>query len=159
MLILEFLRQPWCTAHLLKLFDKMCKYEMDTASIVKDTERTWFSLQTDGQMDRRTKWNPYSPLNFIGGVNSFASFSFHIRLTIPEIQLFQILTLKNSRSRSWVRSKVTQFTHYLFDQFSFHFTWIAPTVPEIWTHSEMHWSLLPMSDNRWCCCHAIFQGH
>ena len=28
--------------HFHKLVDKICKYEMDLASIVKDTERTWF---------------------------------------------------------------------------------------------------------------------
>ena len=37
----------------------------------------------------------------------FAFFLFHInQRTIPEIQLFQNLTLQNSRSRSWVWSKV-----------------------------------------------------
>ena len=33
--------------HLLKLLDKMCKYEMDLASIVEDTEQTRFCPQTD----------------------------------------------------------------------------------------------------------------
>ena len=37
--------------HLLKLLDKVCKYEMDPASIVEDTERTRFCPQ----MDRRTE--------------------------------------------------------------------------------------------------------
>ena len=37
--------------HLLKLLDKMCKYEMDLTSIVEDTERTQFCAQTD----RRTR--------------------------------------------------------------------------------------------------------
>ena len=36
--------------HLLKLFDKICKYEMDTASIVENTEWTQFCPRgTDGQ--------------------------------------------------------------------------------------------------------------
>ena len=39
------------TTH-LKLFDRMCKYEMDLASIVEDTERTWF-FATDGWPDRQ----------------------------------------------------------------------------------------------------------
>ena len=56
--------------HLLKLFDKICKYEMDPAGIVEDIERTLFGLQTDGQTDGRidgqTKWNQYTPLNFVG---------------------------------------------------------------------------------------------
>ena len=45
--------------HLLKLLDKMCKYEMDPMSIVEDTERTWFCPQTD----RRTRWYQYTPLS------------------------------------------------------------------------------------------------
>ena len=36
--------------HLLKLLDKMCKHEMDPASIVEDTERTRFCPQTDGHL-------------------------------------------------------------------------------------------------------------
>ena len=39
--------------HLLKLLDKMCKYEMDPASIVEDTERTPFCPHTDGQTEGR----------------------------------------------------------------------------------------------------------
>ena len=57
--------------HLLKLLDKMCKYEIDAMSIVKDTERTrfcpqtdrWTDGQTDGQTDRRTRWYQYTPLS------------------------------------------------------------------------------------------------
>ena len=37
--------------HLLKLLDKMCKYEMDPASIVEDTEWTQFCPQTDRGTD------------------------------------------------------------------------------------------------------------
>ena len=38
----------------------------------------------------------------------FAFFSFHIdQITIPGIQLFRNLTLKNPRWRSWLRSKIT----------------------------------------------------
>ena len=36
----EILKQTLHTTHLLKLLDKMCKYEMDPTSIVEDTERT-----------------------------------------------------------------------------------------------------------------------
>ena len=42
----------------LKLLDKMCKYEMDPASIVEDTERTRFCPQTDGR--RETSIPPLS---------------------------------------------------------------------------------------------------
>ena len=44
--------------HLLNLVDRMCTYEMDWASIVEDTEQTWFcsqmDRQTEGQMSRWT---------------------------------------------------------------------------------------------------------
>ena len=47
--------------HLLKGLDKMYKYTMDLACIVKDTEQTWFHPQ----MDRWTKWTQYTPFNFV----------------------------------------------------------------------------------------------
>ena len=40
--------------HLLKLIDNICKYEMDPASIVEDTEWTQFCPQMDRQTDGRT---------------------------------------------------------------------------------------------------------
>ena len=39
----------------------MCKYEIDPASFVEDTEQTRFCPQTD----RQTKWNQYTPFNFV----------------------------------------------------------------------------------------------
>ena len=42
----------------MKLVDKMCKFEMHPASIMEDADR-----RTDWQ----TKFNQYTPLNFIGG--------------------------------------------------------------------------------------------
>ena len=49
------------------------------------------------------------------------------------MQLFWNLTLKNQRSRSWVRSKVkvTYFTQYPTNAPPFCFTSIGPTIPEI----------------------------
>ena len=57
-----------------------------------------------------------------------------IRPTIPEIELFQNLTLKHPRSMLWVRSKVkiTYFTQYPTDALPFRFTSIGPTIPEMW---------------------------
>ena len=50
------------TKHFLMLVNKLCKFEMDLASIVQDTERTWFGLQTDGGTDGRTdKVKPVYP--------------------------------------------------------------------------------------------------
>ena len=47
----------------------MCKYEMDPVSIVEDTERARFGLETDGWADGRTDGLSETsiPLNFIGG--------------------------------------------------------------------------------------------
>ena len=53
------LKRALHATHLLKLLDKMCKYEMDPMSIVEDTERTPFCPQTD----RRTRWYQYTPLS------------------------------------------------------------------------------------------------
>ena len=35
-------------------FEKIYKYEIDSADIEEDTEQTWFRPQSDGQMDART---------------------------------------------------------------------------------------------------------
>ena len=48
------LKRALYATHLLKLLDKMCKYEMDPMSIVEDTERTRFCPQTDRRTDRQT---------------------------------------------------------------------------------------------------------
>ena len=44
----------------------MCKYEMDPASIVEDTERPRFVLQTDRPTDKVKPVYPL-PLNFVAG--------------------------------------------------------------------------------------------
>ena len=49
--------------HFLKLFDTMCKYEIDPMSIVEDTERTRFCPQTDRLTDGLTRRNQYTPLS------------------------------------------------------------------------------------------------
>ena len=57
--IFWILKRALHATHLLKLLDKMCKYEMDPMSIVEDTGRTRFCPQTD----RRTRWYQYTPLS------------------------------------------------------------------------------------------------
>ena len=64
---IQILRETLHATHLLKLFDKMCKYEMDPSRTVGATERT----QDAGRMDRRTDGRTdgvkpiYPPNNFV----------------------------------------------------------------------------------------------
>ena len=70
------LKRALHATHLLKLLDKMCKYEMDPMSIVEDTERTRFCPQTDRRRDGQgdTSIPPYQ-LRWSGGYNNvFLSF-------------------------------------------------------------------------------------
>ena len=47
------------------MVDKMCKIEIDPASILEDTEQTWFHPQTDRPTD---KVKPVYPIfNFVEG--------------------------------------------------------------------------------------------
>ena len=56
------LKQTLHATHLLKLLDKMCKYEMGPTGIDEDTKRTRLCPQTD----RQTRWNQYTPpFNFV----------------------------------------------------------------------------------------------
>ena len=67
--------------HLLKLFDKVCKHEMDPGSFVKDTESRHDSVhrRTDGQTDRvEPVYPPLTSLR-VGYKNAF--FQVHIGLT------------------------------------------------------------------------------
>ena len=68
----------WHATH-LKLLDKMCKYEMDLASIVEDTDRTRFCPHTDG----RTTWNQHTPfqLRWSGGYNKVGIITIFSSLT------------------------------------------------------------------------------
>ena len=63
-------KQPLQATHLLKLLDKMCKYEMDLTSIVEDRERTRFCQQTDRRADGQgeTRIAPFQ-LRWSGGYN------------------------------------------------------------------------------------------
>ena len=55
------------TIHILKLLNKLCKYEMDPMSIVEDTDQTRFYPQTDKWTVGRTeKVEPvYPSFNFV----------------------------------------------------------------------------------------------
>ena len=65
------LKQALHAIHLLKLLDKMCKYEMDPMSIVEDTERTRFCPQTDRRTDGQGETSiPPFQLRWSGGIIS-----------------------------------------------------------------------------------------
>ena len=64
------LKRALHATHLLKLLDKMCKYEMDPMSIVEDTERTRFCPQTDRRTDGQGDTSiPHYQLRCSGGYN------------------------------------------------------------------------------------------
>ena len=50
--------------HILRLLDKMCKYEMDPTNIDEDTERTRFCPQMDGWTDGQGETS-IPPFNFV----------------------------------------------------------------------------------------------
>ena len=53
----DILQETWHTTHLLKLLEKMYKYEMDPTITVGTIEWT----RDAGRMDGRTEWNQYTP--------------------------------------------------------------------------------------------------
>ena len=94
------LKQTLDATHFLKLLDKMCKYEIDQASIVEDTEQTLFCPQTDGRTDRRTRWNQYTippSTSLSGGYNNVAF--------VPADTIWQAIRRIASHNRVLVRIK------------------------------------------------------
>ena len=81
---IQILQETLHATNLLKLFDKMYKYEMDPTRTVGATERTRDAgrtqdgRRTDGRMDRRMEWIQYTPqqLCCAGGYNE-ENFSKH----------------------------------------------------------------------------------
>ena len=74
---LNFARNLICATHLLKLLDKMYKYEMDTARTVGTTEQTRDAGRTDGRTDRWSETN-IPPNNFVvRGYNSTRTLFHH----------------------------------------------------------------------------------
>ena len=63
----EILQETLHATHLLKLFDKIYKYEMDPTWTVGATERTRDARRTqdgcrrDGRTDGQTEWNQFTP--------------------------------------------------------------------------------------------------
>ena len=66
----QILKQTLQATHLLKLLDKMCKYEMDPTSIRDDTKRTRCCPQTDRRTDGQGETSiPLFQLRWSGGYN------------------------------------------------------------------------------------------
>ena len=61
----EILQETLHATHLLKLLDKMYKYEMDSTRTVGATERTRDAGRTDGPTDGRTNWNHTPPTTWL----------------------------------------------------------------------------------------------
>ena len=62
----EILQETIHGTHLLKLLDKIYKYELDPTRTVGATERTRDAGRTDGRMDGRTDGvKPIYPNNFV----------------------------------------------------------------------------------------------
>ena len=87
----------------LKMFDKMCQYEMHPTNIVEDTERTWFCPQTDrwmdGRMDRRTRWNQYTPFH----LRWSRRYNNYIPSTLPGLYLLQVMQIFQEFNDRWNR--------------------------------------------------------
>ena len=66
---LWILKQTSHVTHLLKLLDKMCKYEMDPTNIVEDTGQTRFCPQTDRGTDGQGETSiPHFQLRWSRGI-------------------------------------------------------------------------------------------
>ena len=57
----EILQETLYATHLLKLLDKLYKYEMDPTRTLSATERTRDAGRMDRRTDGRTEWNQYTP--------------------------------------------------------------------------------------------------
>ena len=65
------LKQTLHATHLMKLLDKMCKYEKDRTSILEDIERTRFYPQMDRGTDRQGETSiPSFQICWSGGIIS-----------------------------------------------------------------------------------------
>ena len=106
--IFKFWRKKTLHAtHLLKLLDKMCKYEMDLASIVEDTERTGFCPQT--QTDWRTRWNQYTPFQL-----RWAERGYNERLVYRYINHLTLMSLApfSSHGLTSIPAWISNYIHY-----------------------------------------------
>ena len=75
---IEILQEPLYTTHLLKLLDKMYKYEMDSTRTLGATERTCDAGRTrDGRTDGRTEWNQYTLFMQLCVIRSYISIRLH----------------------------------------------------------------------------------
>ena len=65
----EILQETLHVTHLLKLLDKMCKYETDPTRTVGATERTRDAGRMDGRTDGRSETNTPPTTSLCGGYN------------------------------------------------------------------------------------------
>ena len=79
---IEILQETLHTQHLLKLLNKMYKYEMDPTRTVGATKRTWDAGRTDGLMDRPSETNIPPTTSLCGDITS------HYLVPVP-LKIFQ----------------------------------------------------------------------
>ena len=95
------LKQTLQTKRLLKLLDKMCKYEMDPMSIVEDTERAQFCPQMDRRTDGQGETSiPPFQLRWSGGYQKSNSFKC-VREYWTQLATLSSTGLKSMLQQSW----------------------------------------------------------
>ena len=141
--------------HLLKLLDKMCKYEMDPMSVVEDTERTRFCPQTDGQGD--TSIPPFQ-LRWSWGVEILWNFNFcllsnirctsniRVTLTFGNSQLKFCPTISLAKTSMTRRTRSFDSSMLIVDK-----VWSRPTWSQLfWVASDFDspWITGPMTPHQ-----------
>ena len=127
--------------HLLKLLDKMCKYEMDPMRLLKiQSGHDSVHRRTDGQTDKVIP--VYPPINFVeagGIINWGLAWSLNYEYLVCMIAIYFITVVRARQSLNsthWGRDKmVTNFQ----TTFSNAFSWMKMFKFRL----RFHWSLFP----------------
>ena len=137
----ENLPETLHAAHLLKLLNKMCKYEMDPTRTVGAIERTRDAGRTEGQTDGRTDGvKPiYSPTTSLCGGYNKSNFSFNLEVwkqimaTAGATILYFSKCLCNTLLTHWGWDKMAA----ILQTFSNAFPWMKTFKFQL----KFHWSL------------------
>ena len=138
----EIFQKALHATHLLKLLDKMYKYEMDPTRTVCATERTRDAGRTDGQ----TEWNQYTPpttslcgvyKNSTGNSGGLSHTWFQY---LPlEQQRLKIMLCKSLSKHDRTENNYSEHQDHFQAKFCF-------TVAEILSNKLTHWGLNEMAE-------------